>query len=57
MLTLIDWICFLGAIAAVGAPLLYAVATLDGLRHKTIYPLFRFVDHNGCLSTSEAPSS
>ncbi len=60
MLNLIEWMCVFGTIASVGAPLFYAVATLDGLQHKTVYPLFRFIDHNGSLgrlSSTEAPSS
>ena len=46
MLSMIELICFGGGIASVGMPLFYAVATLDGLRHKTVYPIFRFV-HTG----------
>jgi hypothetical protein len=57
MLNLIEWACVFGVIASVGAPLFYAVATLDGLQHKTMYPLFRFIQHNGRLSSTEAPSS
>ncbi|MBA2252641.1 MAG: hypothetical protein H0W13_08060 [Nitrospirales bacterium] len=57
MVQMMDWLCFLGTLASVGAPLLYAVATLDGLQHKTVYPLFRFIDHNGRLSSTEASSS
>ena len=49
MLSLIESICLAGGIASVGMPLFYAVATLDGLRHKTVYPIFRFV-HTGRLS-------
>jgi hypothetical protein len=57
MLNLVEWMCVFGVIASVGAPLFYAVATLDGLQHKTMYPLFRFIQHNGRLSSTEAPSS
>ncbi len=56
MVQMMDWLCFLGTLASVGAPLLYAVATLDGLQHKTVYPLFRFIEHNGLLSSTEASS-
>lgn len=54
MLSMIELICFAGGIASVGMPLFYAVATLDGLRHKTVYPIFRFV-HTERLSI-ETPS-
>lgn len=57
MLNLVEWMCVFGVIASVGAPLFYAVATLDGLQHKIMYPLFRFMNHNGRLSSTEAPSS
>lgn len=57
MLNLIEWACVAGVIASVGAPLLYAVATLDGLQHKTVYPLFRFIQHHRPLGSTEAPSS
>jgi hypothetical protein len=56
MRNLIESMCVFGVTASVGAPLFYAVATLDGLQHKTMYPLFRFIDHNGRLSSTEAPS-
>jgi hypothetical protein len=46
MRILIEWTCVLGVIASVGIPLFYAIATLEGLKHKTVYPLFRFIDHN-----------
>jgi hypothetical protein len=57
MLNLVEWICVFGGIASMGAPLFYAIATLDGLQHKTMYPLFRFIQHNGRLSATEAPAS
>lgn len=56
MLKMIELICLAGGIASVGMPLFYAVITLDGLRHKTVYPIFRFVQHNGRLSL-ETPLS
>jgi hypothetical protein len=56
MLNLIEWACVFGVIASVSAPLLYAVATLDGLQHKTVYPLFRFIHHSGRLPSTKAPS-
>ena len=57
MLNLIEWTCVFGVIASAGAPLFYAVGTLDGLQHKTMYPLFRFIQHNRLPSATEAPSS
>ena len=57
MLNLIEWTCVLGVIALVGAPLFYALTTLDGLQHRTVYPLFRFIRHNGSLSSTKAPLS
>jgi hypothetical protein len=57
MLAAIEWVCVIGALASVGAPLFYAVATLDGLQHKTVYPLFRFVEQKGHLSSTEASSA
>jgi hypothetical protein len=57
MLQLIDWICLVGAMASLGGPLLYAVGTLGGMQHKTIYPLFRFVKQHGRLFSPEVPSS
>ncbi len=48
MLNLIEWACVLGVIASVSAPLLYAVATLDGLQHKTVYLSF------GSFTTADA---
>ena len=57
MLNLIEWTYVLGVIGLVGTPLFYAVATLDGLQHKTMYPLFRFIRHNGRLSSTEVPPS
>jgi hypothetical protein len=57
MLNLIEGTCVVAVIASVGAPLCYAVATLDGLQHKTMYPLFRFIRHNGRLSSTQTPSS
>ena len=57
MLQLIDWICLVGAMASLGGPLLYAVGTLGGMQHKTIYPLFRFVKQHGRVFSREAPFS
>jgi hypothetical protein len=57
MLNLVEWACILGVVASVGAPLFYAVATLNGLQHKTMYPLFRFIQHNRRVSSTEAPLS
>jgi hypothetical protein len=54
---LIEWLYLVGALATVGGPLLYAVGTLKGMQHKTIYPVFRFVKKNGRLLSREAPSS
>jgi hypothetical protein len=46
--------------SALGAPLLYALKTLFGMRHKTIYPLLRTRGADGrsqpCLrSTHRSP--
>jgi len=49
MVGMMEWMCCLGVLAAIGIPLLYAIATLEGLQHKTVYPLLRFVKHNGPL--------
>jgi hypothetical protein len=57
MLDWIEWMWALSAFASVSAPLLYALGTLHRLQHKTIYPLFRFIDHNGRFSSTDAPSS
>lgn len=57
MLNLIEWACVLSVIASVSAPLFYAVTTLDGLQHKTVYPLFRYIKHERCLSSAQTPSS
>lgn len=56
MLNLIEWACVLGVTASVSAPLLYAIATLDGLQHKTVYPVFRFIYHSGRVVSMKAPS-
>lgn len=40
MLKLIEWACFCAGMASIGAPLLYAVATLEGMQRKTIRPIF-----------------
>jgi len=33
--------------AAVLAPLLYAIATLRGMKHRCLYPLLRLKERNG----------
>ena len=55
MLNLFEWTCIFGAGASVGAPLVYAIGTLDGLHHKTVYPLFRFIKHDRYLSSAQTP--
>lgn len=56
MLDGIELMCGIATLVAAGTPLLYAIATLNGLQHKTVYPLFRVIKHNGHLSATEAPS-
>ncbi|ALA58539.1 hypothetical protein NITMOv2_2122 [Nitrospira moscoviensis] len=40
-MTFADWLSVGLLGSALGVPLLYAVRTLLGLRHKTVYPLLR----------------
>lgn len=57
MLTVIQSACLLGAMALVGAPLCYAIETLNRLQHKRFYPVLRFIEHNGHVSSIEVPLS
>lgn len=46
----LDAMIVLGIGALVLTPLLYALATLRGMRHKRVYPILRVKRHDGGVS-------
>jgi len=47
---LLNVITMISLSVALMAPLLYALATLRGMRHKRVYPILRLKGHDGQVS-------
>lgn len=50
LFSFLDAMIVLGIGALVLTPLLYALATLRGMRHKRVYPILRVKRHDGRVS-------
>jgi len=52
---LLNVITMISLSVALMAPLLYALATLRGMRHKRVYPILRLKGHDGRVSLVQGP--